>query len=376
MKITPLLPLAAVVFLASCGGSTTDMNRPALTGVRTPVYEGMVSAMQGSQLTWLKPQTQVYVQGDSLDVNGTGFVKVMWGDSTGYVPAGWVILNGKKGVISVDGISPVFADAALTISGDARMGDWRLVTVGDVSDVSAQIMYADAEGEPALGYIDINEIYFDPLDLNFYDDFNNADGSVGSFEALRNSDKYASCRLAKRTFGDPEEGVGDVAQDTEQEAGGLPPSDGYMASTSNYHQPPVWYRNEGQAQLSETEFPGEFFLNYIWDDNTLSEINHFGDTLGNGYESCMPDFHKRVETYVMTFTPKEAMDFTLETTEYNESETPRPVVKQFTNVVPGEKYALTSTTIGYSNGCLPRTFTLRMKDGRYAEGTVGADCGD
>lgn len=365
MKTPSFLLLAAVVILSSCGGSKPDMSQPALTGVRTPVYEGMVSLVQGSQYTWLPPQTVVYVQSDSLKVGDSGFVKVWWNDSSGYVPAGWAILNGKKGVISVDGTSAVFTDAALTNSADATMGDWILVSVGDVSDVSAQIMYADAEGEATYGYIDINEVFFDPLDVSFFEDFNNSNGSVGAYEAIRNSDLYTNCRLARMKFGDSEEGeVNDE------------PAYEYVERNVNYHQDPTWYRDERQAQLTEAEYPGEFALNYQWYDSTFSEVNHFGDTLSNGYESCVPDYFGQVTKYIMAFTPKEAMDFTLETNQYGESDEPKPLVKQFTNVVPGTKYTLSSTTMGYYNGCQPRTFIVRMKDGRYAEGSIGADCGD
>lgn len=367
MKIFPFLLLAAVMLLTSCSGSKPDMSRPALTGVRTPVYEGMVSAMSGTRYAWLKPLTTVYVQGDSIKIQDQGFVKVWWNDSSGYVPAGWVLLNGKVGVLSAIETTTVYSDASLATPADATFGDWITIPVGELTDRSVQVMY-DVEGDPAIGYIDRTRVFLDPIDIEFYAAFAAADGTVGSYEAIRNDSRWMTSALRKAKFGD--DGEGESAEAESAEGEDVP----YWAQKKD-HVEPIWYRDETHVQLTAGEYPGEFALNYMWEDSTLSDINHFGDTLGNSYESCVAEFHKQVAKYVIAFTPKEATDFSLEA-NIVDTQRPKQTKKEFTNVVAGTKYTFAIKNDSYDAGCNPVTFTVRMKDQRYAVGSIGNECGD
>lgn len=355
MKTSPFLSLVVVVMLSSCGGSKPDMSQPAITGVRTPVYEGMVSAMRGSQYAWLNPLTIVYVQSDSMLIGDTGFVRVWWNDSTGYVPAGWTMLNGRKGVLSVSGTCPVYADPELTIPGDATLGDWQLIPIGNVTDKSAQTMY-EIEGEAVIGYIERERVFLDTIDVAFYVAYQQADGKVDAYNEIKADDRWVGSILRPLKFEDS-----DLARTV-------------AARNTNWHMKPVWHRDERNL-LGAGEIPGEFALHYVWEDSTLSEINHFGDTLGNSYESCMPEFHKQVAKYKLVFIPKEPTDFQLEADVPEETGT-EVLVKEFTNVVPGTMYSLFISTDGYYHGCMPIEFRIRMQDERFAVGSVDSSCGD
>ncbi|HMJ71153.1 MAG TPA: hypothetical protein VK508_19770 [Cyclobacteriaceae bacterium] len=356
MKISPVLTLILLALLSSCGSSKPDLSKPAMTGIATPVFEGMVAAMSGNVYAMLPPLKTVYVLSDSMKVMDQNYVKVWWNDSSGYVPAGWVMPGFRKGV-HYTAIDPaLFADEQRTISTSYRLSDWQLVAVGETKGTSTQIIY-ELDGKPAIGYVEEIRIFLDSTDLAFYDAYQETNGDVNEIEALKTDAKYEASLVRRVKLGDAT--VDDATP--------------WLSKEDKPHSEPEWFSNN--ERLDPSEYPGTFALHYVFTDSSLSEINHFGDTLANGYISCIKGLFAEVARYKLVFTPSQNMDFAFEAV----IEDDRQGImghEDFAGAVAGQTYTFFISDDSYDSGCDPITFSVVTKNGYVGRGSIGGECGD
>jgi hypothetical protein len=356
--------IALILLCLACGSGKPDMVKTAVTGFPTPLYDGMVSATTGSATKTLPPHTLVYLQNLELNVNNKPMVKVYVDDSTeGYVPREWLLQDGKLGVVECSNTNPIiiYDDEEGQVVSGKTMVELQLVGFKNVSEGVSQIIYAnDRDGSrPFIGYIKA-PVISDSLSMAFsylfFDAFQKQrfENNTRPMEALLDDERFNSLPLRARTLG--------------------PVTTPATASSGN-HTTLKWIDQDGNALLTDS-IPGVAVLHYIWEDNSESDGNHFGDNLEQGTPEC--DKEHSAMGYKLLFTANRKMDITLVCTLPSIADQEGPRVQEIKGAEPGKTYELLVMPKVYGVVCDEETvFTVQAPYFAYmGEARVHASCGD
>jgi hypothetical protein len=355
------LPFIAIVLLCfACGSGTTDMTKIAVTGFPTPLYDGMVSATTGSVTKTLPPHTVVYVQNFELDVNNMKMIKVFVDDSTeGYVPKEWVLEGGKPGVVNCSETNPliVYEDEEMHVNSGKRMTEVQLVGFRNVTGDVSLIIYADDKdgSRPFTGYIK-TPVISDSLSMAFGSLYFDAsqkqrfEQNPAPMEALYHDSRFGSAPLREIVFGP------------------------VRSASKSAHTTMNFIDEDGNALVGDS-IPGVVVLHYIWEDNSESDGNHFGDHLEQGTPDCDPN-HSAMG-YKLLFTANRRMNVSLVCTLPSVADQEGPRVLNVPNTEAGHTYELLVMPKVYGVVCDEGTvFSVSTTLGYYGEARVQASCGD
>lgn len=359
----PLPILALVLLCFACDSAKPDMSKVAVTGFPTPMYDGMVSATTGSVTRTLPPHTLVYVQNFELDVNRVKMVKVFLDDTTeGYVPKEWILEGGTLGVVEASEANPlvVYEDQELHVPSGKTMSELQLVGFKNIIGTLSQIIYTnDQDGtRPYIGFIEA-PVTSDSLSIAFcklyFDAYQQQrfEKNGAPMEALRSDARFNSVALREGIFGP-------VAAGGSSEKGG--------------HTTMSFTDEDGNA-LTGDSIPGVAVLHYIWEDNSESDGNHFGDDLEQGIPACDPN-HSAIG-YKLLFTANRRMNVSLVCTLPTIADEEGPRVANFPATEAGKTYELLVMPKVYGVTCDEGTvFSVTTTMGYYGEAKVHPGCGD
>lgn len=355
MKVLSIAGIAAIFVCLSCGSDSPDRSKPAITGIPTPFYDGMAAATMGQISITLPPQKIVYILNNTMTVNDVRFVGVaLGGDTTGYVPDGWLLRQGQAAVLQGHTKVSVYSDS-LGQNPVNEYAGWNVVSVGTADGTLTKVLYA-VEGKPTFGFVDSKNISTDPTDVAYLQ------------AAIRNgtdSDDQLSSRQWKLRTPDKE-----IAQNAS--------SDGSEKVDDFGHVSMRWTDKNGKPAKKE-DVPGEFILSYVFDDGSESAGHHLGDTLDNGYPRCVKSPDRSALKYKLQFMPFDAMDFTM-LTEIDLDDA-FGGDGHYEQAFPGAKpQKLYKYIVEYENAsyvtCGDAKFTVTTSTGYTGTGVVYASCGD
>jgi len=351
---------ALVLLCFACGSGKPDMTKMAVTGFPTPLYDGMANATTGSATITLSPHTVVYIQNFELDVNNEKMQKVFVNDSIeGYVPKEWILEGGKLGVVNCSESTPlvVYEDEELHVASGTTMTEVQLVGFKNISDNLSQIIYANERDgtRPFIGYIK-TPIISDSLSMAFCTLYFDAsqkqrfEQNPAPMEALYADTRFSSAPLREVVFGP------------------------VRTATKSGHTTMNFIDEDGNA-LAADSIPGIAVLHYIWEDNSESDGNHFGDNLEQGTPDCDPN-HSAMG-YKLLFTPNRRMNVSLVCTLPSITNEEGPRILNVPDAEAGHTYELLVMPKVYGVVCDEGTvFTVSTTLGYYGEAKVQASCGD
>lgn len=354
-----------LLWIIACFAACTEkpnLTKTAVTGFPTPVYDGMVAATSGTVLKLLPPQTVVYVQPDSLSISNQDFVKIYWNDTSGYVPANWLLDGGTIGVIDASPEHPVVIsdDPGEKTPSGATFTEMQLVSFKKYSDDITQVVYANEKdsSHPWFGYI-MQPVFSDSLSVAFFNAYADAnqkkrEGNNTALDALMNDTRFNAVALRQSVFASNSSGSG----------GG-----------SGHHTEMEWTDANGN-KLTGDAIPGQFVLHYIWDDDSESDGNHLGDNLEQGTPECEPEGGKSAKAYKMIFTAKDHIDVTFTCLIPMITDSEGPMTLTYQAVEPNTPYEFLITHRVYGVVCDETTFTVTTSLGQKGQGMVHASCGD
>lgn len=358
MKLLTFIPL--VLLCLACGSDKPDMTKVAVTGFPTPMYDGMVSATTGSVTRTLPPHTLLYVQNFELNVNNKKMVKVIVSDSLeGFVPREWILEGGKLGVVNCSEANPlvVYEDEELHVPAGKTMSEVQLIGYKTIIGDLSQIIYAnDQDGtRPYIGYIN-TPVISDSLSIAFGDLYFEAsrmqrfEHNPAPMEALYSDTRFNASPLREIVFGP-----------------------GTTVAKSG-HTTLNFIDEDGNALVGDS-IPGVAVLHYIWEDNSESDGNHFGDNLEQGIPECDPN-HSAMG-YKLLFTPNRRMNVSLVCTLPSIADEEGPRIVNVPNAEPGKTYELLVMPKTYGVVCDEGTvFTVSTTLGYSGQAGVHASCGD
>ena len=360
MKILSFIALALLCF--ACDSGKPDMTKIAVTGFPTPMYDGMVSATTGSVTKTLPPHTLLYVQNFELDVNRQKMVKVYLDDSLeGYVPKEWILEGGSLGVVDCSEATPliIYEDEELHVPSGKTMVELQFVGFKNIRGTLSKIIYANEKDgtRPHIGYIE-TPVTSDSLSLAFCKLYVEAyqqkrfEKNDAPMEALRTDARFNSVALREGIFG--------PVIDVSTKPGG--------------HTTMTFIDEDGNA-LTGDSIPGVAVLHYIWEDNSESDGNHFGDDLEQGTPACDPS-HSALG-YKLLFTANRRMNVSLVCTLPSIADEEGPLVANFPATEAGKTYELLVMPNVYGVVCDEGTvFSVSTTMGYYGEARVQPSCGD
>jgi hypothetical protein len=326
------LRLSFILILLSvgCSQNNSEFKTPehqAVVITDTPVFEGMIAAVRGSQLTTLKPLTVVYVTNSTISVNHVDYVGITWGDSSGYVLKSQLMNPGKVGVLSEVLTRPVqvFSDPNLTHDTNSPLAIWDVVAVGNINELSAEIMYRKGD-VPVRGYIPKQSVSVDTLDVDFFYAFRNAEkqktnGSSAAMETLAKDAKFIALESHKKLF-----------HSEKQPAAGVDPH--VYTSFANVQ----WLDATGNATVA----PAWIAAYYIFNDGTESQVNSLPGSLWEGRPGPENDDNDKplVEKIRLVLVPLAKTNFTFEIRSENNWDDPTgSLTRTFSNAEPGKTYS-------------------------------------
>jgi hypothetical protein len=139
-----------------------------------------------------------------------------------------------------------------------------------------------------------------------------------------------------------------------------------------------WTDKNGQP-VKSADAPGEFILNYVFEDGSESAGHHLGDTLDNGYPRCVKSPDRSVNKYKLEFMPYSPMDFIMLAEidlepafggdgHYEQSFSEAKAQKLYAYIVEYENVSYVT--------CGDAKFTITTSTGYKGTGVVYASCGD
>ncbi|HZY82969.1 MAG TPA: hypothetical protein VFE50_25795, partial [Cyclobacteriaceae bacterium] len=261
MKIFSAL-VVLLLFCVACSDVKPDMSKPAVVGFPTPMFDGMIGAVQGQVMKTLSPQTLVYVQNATLTVGDQEYVKIFWNDTTGYVPRSWLLEDGRLGVVDCTEANPIeiFDDEQLKSPSGKTMSEMQLIAYKEMPNGLSKIvyMYEKDGARPWFGYFR-HPVTSDSASMAFFNLYYEAfrlkryENNPEPYEALKRDDRFNNIALRASVFGLPTSGAASAG-----------------------HTEMKWVDANGN-ELTGDNIPGQFILHYIWDDDTESDGNHLGD---------------------------------------------------------------------------------------------------
>ena len=365
MTYSHFLSIVAIVLLSACSPEKLEKINTAITGFPTPVYDDVAT---GQVIKTLPMHTVVYMMNNKITVNDVEFVKIYWNDTVGYVASGWLLPGGQQGVVNSSQENPItiFSDPDLKVASGNTFTEMQMVSFKN-ADQSSQIIYfgANEGSKPSFGYITA-PVFRDSLSIQFYIAYNkafweNKNGDPNGMAALASSTMFASSPLYIEIFYAGEE---DAYGGTEDQFPDEAPKGGHVE---------MEWRNANDVVVDVIGIPGQFELDYIWDDGTESDGNHLGDNLEQGVPECTPG--RSAKAYRMVFTPR--IGDTISAT----FSCVIPMIKDkfeksFENMVPGDTYDFLITHNVYGVVCDETTFIIKTSTGLTGKGMVHASCGD
>jgi hypothetical protein len=358
MKILSCITLVLLCF--ACDSGKPDMTKIGVTGFPTPLYDGMVSATTGSVTKTLPSHTIVYLQNFELNVNNKKMQKVYVNDSTeGYVPKEWILEGGKLGVVDCSEANPlvVYEDEELRVMSGTRMTEVQLVGFKNISGDLSLIIYAnDRDGtRPYIGYIKA-PVISDSLSMAF--------GSL-YFDASRKERFEQNPAPMKALYDDPGFDTAPLRTVVFGAAKKAPVSG---------HTTMSFIDQDGNAVVGDS-IPGVAELHYMWEDDSESDGNHFGDNLEQGIPECDPN--RSVMGYKLLFTPNRRMNVTLVCTLPSIADQEGPMILNVPDAEPGHTYELLVMPKVYAVICDEETiFSVSTTLAYHGEARVHASCGD
>jgi hypothetical protein len=324
------LSFILILFSSGCSQNNSEFKTPehqAIVITNTPVVDGMIAAIRGSQLTTLKPLTVVYITNSTISVNHVDYVGITWGDSSGYVLKSTLLTPGKVGVLSEALIQPVhvFSDPNLAHDTGSPLTIWDVFAVGNISELSAEIIYMNGDVR-VTRYISKQSVSVDTLDVAFFYAFRDAEkqkknGSSAAMEALKKDAKFIALESHKKLF------------DSEKHTDGGVDSHVYT-SFANVQ----WLDATGNATVA----PAWIAAYYIFNDGTESQVNSLPGSLWEGRPGPADDNNDKplVEKIRLVLVPLSKTDFTFEIRSENNWDDPTgSLTRTFTNAEPGKTYS-------------------------------------
>jgi hypothetical protein len=252
-----------------------------------PLYDGK----SGTPFMNLKAGVRVYTTGDTLESNQGKLVKIVWGDSTAYAPINWLLPQGRLVVVTgknkFEGI-PVYSDPIMA-NEVALLPEWLMIVVGREEFPATTVLYNDENSGPKTGYIDSSIISTDPLDIEFFRKYIEAERLLSETSSsqlmadLKADARYRSLRAWAYRFGEDNTNVVDERGDAETgedfNAGSNGNSD--YSSYDDFIASSSWVFMDGDTPTTESESPGTYKMYFVFADGT--EIPGEGLSLTNYY---------------------------------------------------------------------------------------------
>jgi hypothetical protein len=297
----------------------------------------------GDIYAMLQPTQTVYVTNDSLNLGNLKFVRITWGDSSGYVRAGWLIPQGKRALITHD--AGTYKDIQLKEAMDTTFGGWQLMAIGNTTNAAAEIRYRRGN-DIVTAYISRSDVSLDSADINFYV----ANKNAGSLDARTQmqavgllADEFADPKAIDRNYTPKDAGFYETFSDNES-----------------------WTDAKGE-QVDER--PGEFGL-FMNESKRNSQSNSLFDGMmddGNGNYS--------VSKMTVVVVPSKNTDLLFKVrlvkTYTEDADTVNTYKRVFPHAQPGKAYELTFPNWG---GCSKISISVQTKDGLMIKRYLGSDC--
>ncbi|MEI9920090.1 MAG: hypothetical protein WDO14_15035 [Bacteroidota bacterium] len=198
MKTLVVIGALAIGLLLSCSTGNNDESfqtpeHSAISIATIPLFADSSYLANGKPFKFLKAGEVVYTTGDTITTPYWKITRVVWGDSSAYVPVRWLMPQGKEAVMVADkGILNFYADADLITNRLWTQENMRLVVAGASQGNITPILYKFGE-DPDFAYVSTSQLYFDSLSLAFYHEYlKNPD--------LRNESKYANLAVFAAVF--------------------------------------------------------------------------------------------------------------------------------------------------------------------------------
>lgn len=294
MKYVFLVLLLALMSCSRDYSQFQNSQYAAMSASELPLYEGITEIMSGNSFKTLMPGTQVYITTDSATNNGVQYVKVLFGDSSGYtlanrlMPKGqWAVITASEGTYNVN----IYSNAEFETILKGIDNDWVLVVAGEQSGNVTPVMYDIEDDEPLIGYVPSVLVYKDEGSVDYYKEYLDAQdmyqaGSTQPLKDLFNNPDYSGLRLAqwRSAIASDLFGEGDIDERGDAETGedfdnvyaeGDAPEGDFYKDREAIAQESGWARNGTPV----SENPGSIRKYFVFEDGT--EMRAEGYELAN-----------------------------------------------------------------------------------------------
>jgi hypothetical protein len=372
------------ILLGACSTKDSSKQTPeraALTFSATPVYQDSSTYKTRKYFTLLPALATVYIGDDSLHMGGQYFMKVTWGDSTGYAPASLLARQGKIAMVTgaLSGPVTVYGDKELTKPNGSMLNSWEVVVGKDMGSTFQMMAYM---GLPLQGYVPAASISLDPLDFEFFNKLNDAllsyqVGSGAARDALSKDNKYAGLAAYKKYFDQtPAPPISDAYSFENDDKSRVDVSGDMTEPEINKFLKNLPWTDSNDLDLDVGDIPGTVNTYFVGEDGT--EIPAGDLSLGNAH-AIGPGINMNVKSVRVEVVPKIKADirFYVQTLCLAAGGSNIEFGQTFINAEPGKSYSvlIEDTAENKMILCSLMRITIRTTYGKTVT-TVNADCGD